>query len=337
VSILLGLVALGIFPPILQRESTGTFLIALFAGYLLSAIAISLGYVLGVSALHSAGGDGFHPRVALPWLFPHFSISLRDSLLAEGPAQVGIHLVVLAPIGLLVTLLCFAHSSVALLPALAFIVMVRPCFGGAISEAIHGGLGKPVLDTSRNLIFPPNKSWGGVQHSAWMHFDPRVIAARLSWAILWIAGVTMFAIRGANLGPAELFLDSRFWTRFAIALVLAIAIPSAVIAYASLIESVRRPFRAAKRIWRNRQQRKQAVDQPVTMKTISSTLVLSPLCQRLQIDRRRALEDKLTVVTFRKGSLLSDFTQPASDIHLIVSGAVDVYRRTSKGRPQKAW
>jgi CRP-like cAMP-binding protein len=73
------------------------------------------------------------------------------------------------------------------------------------------------------------------------------------------------------------------------------------------------------------------------MKTISSILVVSPLCQRLQIDRRRALEDKLTVVTFRQGSVLSDFSQPATDIHLIVSGAVDVYRRTSKGRPQKAW
>jgi CRP-like cAMP-binding protein len=92
-----------------------------------------------------------------------------------------------------------------------------------------------------------------------------------------------------------------------------------------------------RRQWRNRQQRKQAVDQPMTMKTISSVLVVSPLCQRMQIDRRRAIEDKLTVVTFRHGSLLSDFSQPATDIYLIASGAVDVYRRTSKGRPQKAW
>jgi len=43
------------------------------------------------------------------------------------------------------------------------------------------------------------------------------------------------------------------------------------------------------------------------------------------------------VVTFRQGTLLSDFSRPATDIHFIVSGSVDVYRRTPKGRPQRAW
>jgi CRP-like cAMP-binding protein len=337
VSILLGLLALSVFPLGLPQGTVFQVVTAFLVGYVLSAIAISLGNVLGISALHAAGGDGFHPRIGLPWLFPHFSISLRDSLLAESSAQYGIHLVGLAPIGLLVVVLCLFRPGSALLPAIIFAAMVRPCFGGAINQAIHAGLGKPVLDTSRSLIFPSNKSWGGLQHSARMHLDPQVIAARLIWAVLWLASVTMFAIRGAGLTPSELFLDWHFWARFAFVLAGAIIIPAGVIAYASLMESARRPIRAAKRYWRNRQQRKQAVDQPVTMKTISSILVVSPLCQRMQIDRRRALEDKLTVVTFRPGALFSDFSLPATDIHLIVSGAVDVYRRTPKGRPQRAW
>ena len=95
----------------------------------------------------------------------------------------------------------------------------------------------------------------------------------------------------------------------------AIAIPTAVFAYASLMETVQRPIKATRRYWRNRQQRKLAVDQPVTMKTISSTLVVSPLCQRLQIDRRRALEDKLTVVTFRQGTISPiSHSQPPTSI-----------------------
>jgi hypothetical protein len=132
-------------------------------------------------------------------------------------------------------------------------------------------------------------------------------------------------------------LDWHFWANFVLVLTTAIVIPACVIAFASLMESARRPLKAAKRYLRNREQRNLAIDQPVTMKTISSILVVSPLCQRMQIDRRRALEDKLTVVTFRQGTLLSDFSQPATDIHLIVSGSVDVYRRTPKGRPQRAW
>ena len=337
ISILLGLLALSISPPELEGVSVMHFMGGLLIGYVLSVIAISLGNVLGVSALHAAGGDGFHARIGLPWLFPHFTVSLRDALLAETRAQMGIHLVGLAPISLLVAILCLFRPVATLLPAIIFVAMVRPCFGGAINEAIHVGFGKPVLDTSRNLIFPANKSWGGLQHSAWMHFDPPVIAARLIWAVLWIAGVTMFAIRCIGFSTSGLFLDWHFWTRVAFVIAGAIAIPAAVIGYASLMESARRPLKAARKFWRNRAQRRQAADQPVTMKTILSILVVSPLCQRLQIDRRRALEDKLTVVTFRQGSILSDFSQPATDIHLIVSGAVDVYRRTSKGRPQKAW
>ncbi len=336
-SILLGILALGIRPPEHPGGNVSQIVTAMLIGYLACALAVSLGNVLGVSALHAAGGDGFHPRIGLPWLFPHFSISLRDSLLAESSAQVGIHLIALAPISLLVALLCLFRPQSALLPAVIFAIMIRPSFGGAISQAIYAGFRRPVLDTTRNLIFPANRRWGGLQHSARMHFDPPVVAARLIWAISWIAGVTLFVIRSAGLSPSGLLLNRHFWVNFALVLTAAVVIPVGVIAVASLIESARRPLKAARRYWRNRQQRRLAFDQPVTMKTISSILVVSPLCQRMQIDRRRALEDKLTVVTFRQGTLLSDFNQPAPDIHLIVSGAVDVYRRTAKGRPQIAW
>lgn len=336
-SILLGIVSLGVRPPGIPGGSVSHILGTLLVGYVLSALAVSLGNVLGVSALHSAGGDGFHPRIGWPWLFPHFSISLRDSLLAESSAQLGIHLVGLAPISLLVAFLCVIRPEWALPPAVIFAVLIRPCFGGIISEAIHAGFGRPVLDTSRNLIFPANRRWGGLQHSARTHFDPPVVAARLLWAVLWIGGVTLFVIRDTGFSPSSLLADWHFWTNFAFVLAVAIALPAGVIGYASLMESARRPYKAAKRFWRNRAQRNLAVDQPVTMKTISSILVVSPLCQRMQIDRRRALEDKLTVVTFRQGTVLSDFSQPATDIHLIVSGAVDVYRRTPKGRPHRAW
>ena len=336
-SVACAMLALAIVPPRLPDGGFGATVAAFLIGYVTSAMAVSLGNVLGVSALHSAGGDGLHARLGWPWLFPHFSINLRDCLLAESSAQLSIHLVRLAPIGLLVTLLCLFRPQASLLPAIIFSIMVRPCFGGAINKAIHAGLGKPVLDTSHHLIFPANKSWGGLQHSARMHFDPPVVAARLAWAMLWIAGVTFLAVRSAGLTPSELFFDWHFWTNFVLVLVVGVVVPAGVIAYASIMEMVRQPIRAARKHWRNRQQRRLAVDQPVTMKTISSILVVSPLCQRMQIDRRRAIEDKLTVVTFRQGTLLSDFSQPATDIHLIVSGAVDVLRRTPKGRPQRAW
>jgi CRP-like cAMP-binding protein len=83
--------------------------------------------------------------------------------------------------------------------------------------------------------------------------------------------------------------------------------------------------------------RKRAVFQPVTMKTITGTLAASPICQQLPADRRRALADAVNVVTLPRGNLLADFNKPASEIYIIVSGAVDVFRRDHKGRLQRVW
>jgi CRP-like cAMP-binding protein len=332
-----GILALALVPPRWPGGGVVAILAATAIGYVGAAVAASLGNVLGVSALHAAGGDGLHPRVSWPWLFPHFGINLHDSLLLPRPAQQGIHLVRLAPMGLLVALLCLFRPQSSLLPAIIFAIMVRPSFGGAINKAIHACLGRPVLDTSHHLLFPPNKSWTGLRRSARMLIDPPVIAARLTWAFLWIAVVTIWGIRSVGLSPSEMFLDLHFWTRAAAVVAIAVVIPATVMAYVSMMETIRRPIRAARRRWRIRGQRRQAVYQPVTMNAISSMLAASPVCQRLPIDRRRAIEGKLAAVTFRKGVLFSDFTRPAAEILLIVSGVVGVYRRTAKGRPQRAW
>ena len=111
VFVITGLLSLAIVPPHLPGGSTMTAITGLVVGYVAAAIAVSLGNVLGVSALHAAGGDGLHPRISWPWLLPHFGISLRDCLLADGSAQLGIHLVRLAPIGLLVTFLSLLHPQ----------------------------------------------------------------------------------------------------------------------------------------------------------------------------------------------------------------------------------
>ena len=123
------LLAVMIFPPHFPGGAAAEIMLAILAGYLGAAASISLGNVLGVAVLHAAGRDAFRPQLSWSWLLPHFSIDLHDSILVDAQAQVGIHLVRLAPLGLLVTGLCIGWPQAALLPSIILGLAVRPCFG----------------------------------------------------------------------------------------------------------------------------------------------------------------------------------------------------------------
>jgi CRP-like cAMP-binding protein len=170
-----------------------------------------------------------------------------------------------------------------------------------------------------------------------MQFDRPVVAARLAWGLLWIGGMTSFGIRAAGVAVSDLILDWHFWKVFGVVFAIAVAVPAGVMVCIAAAESVRRPLRRLRQRHRLSQQRKQAVHQPVTTRTITSTLAISPVCQQLPIDRRQLLAELVTVTTIHRGTVLADFNRPAAEIHLIVSGTVDVFRRTQKGHPQRVW
>ncbi len=331
------LAAVAILPPHGPGSSVLAIILAVLSGYLGLAAAVSLGNVMGAAVLHAAGRDAFQPRFSWAWLLPHFSIDLRDAILIEAQAQLGIQLIRLAPMSLLVIGLCMLWPQAALLPSLVLGVAIRPCFGGAMCEAINAHFGKPILDTARHLLFEPNRNWGGYWRAARLQFDRPVVAARLVWGFLWIGGMTSFGIRAANIALRDLILDWHFWKGFALIFSVVVAVPTLVVIGVAITESVRRPVRRAKRSRRLAQQRKLALHQPVTIRTIASTLAISPVGQQLPIDRRQAMAEQLTVATLRPGTVLADYNRPATEIHLIVSGAIDVYRRTQKGRQECVW
>jgi CRP-like cAMP-binding protein len=335
--LVVGLLAIMIWPPCLPGGNWLGIIYTILAGYLGAAAMVSLGNVLGASVLHAAGGDAYRPRLSWFWLLPHFSLDLRDVQLVDARAQLGMELIRPAPLGLLVAVLCLWWPQAALLPALLFALKVRPCFGGAICRAITIYWGKPVLDTSSHMLFPANRNWAGLWRTTRLQFDWRVVTARLVWSLLWVGGITTLGSWIAGVAVSELIFDWHFWKIFGVVYAITMAIPAGVFACVAAMESMRQPLLAAKKYWRVRRQRLRALDQPCTMKTITSTLAISSVCQQLPLDRRRVLAEQVIVVTFPRGSMLADFSQPADHIHLIVSGAIDVYRRTPKGRAHRVW
>ena len=332
-----GRLAIAIWPPHLPGGNWLDIIFTILAGYLGAAAMVSLGNVLGASVLHAAGGDPYRFRLGWSWLLPHFSLDLRDAQLVDVRAQLGMQLIRPAPLGLLVAVLCLWWPQAALLPTLLFALKIRPCFGGAICRAITIHWGKPVLDTCSHMLFPANRNWAGLWRATRLQFDWRVVTARLVWGLLWVGGMTALGSRIAGVAVSDLMFDWHFWKIFGVVYAITMAIPAGVLACVAAVESMRQPLLAVKKYWRVRQQRIRAFDQPCTTKTITSTLAISSVCQQLPLDRRRVLAEQVTVVTFPQGSILADFNQPADHIHLIVSGAIDVYRRTPKGRPHRVW
>jgi CRP-like cAMP-binding protein len=331
------MLAIAMRPPRLPTGNWFEILVVLLAGLIGTSVAVSLGTILSASVLHAAGSDSFRPHLSLSWGLPRFNLDLRDSLLVNACAQLAIQLVRSTPMALLVIILCIWQPQVALLPVVLFALLVRPLFGGPISHPTNAGLGKPVLDTSSRLLFPANRNWAGLRRTARLQFDLPVVAARLVWAFLWVGGITLLGGRIAGVTVSDLLFDWHFWRVFGLVLAIAAAIPASMLAFIATAESLREPIRMIKKHWRVRQSRKREAFQPVTMKTITGVMAISPAFQQLPTDRRRAVADTVTVVTLPPGSVLADFDKPAAEIHLIVSGAIDVFRRSEKGRPQRVW
>ena len=87
------LLTIGIRPPRLPPGTLTEILLTLLAGYLGTAVAVSLGTILSASVLHSAGGDASRPHLSWSWGLPRFNLDLRDSLIVDACAQRAIQLV----------------------------------------------------------------------------------------------------------------------------------------------------------------------------------------------------------------------------------------------------
>jgi CRP-like cAMP-binding protein len=223
-------------------------------------------------------------------------------------------------------------------PVVALLGLARPVLGGLATEIINAARGYPMLDTAHDMLFPPNRTWESLRRAARQHFAPRVVAVRALWAVLWIVAVFQLGFNAAGVSVREVWLDWRFWGQIGLVLAAAVLIFLLVVLYLVAVGNVAEPVRRFLAARRLRQAREQRPYEPVTEETVSGTLALSPVCQRLPPPERNALVGQLKPAIHRARERLTDFDQPPpKEMWLIVSGAVDVFRRTATGRPDPAW
>jgi len=330
-------VAMVVRPPDLSDLSGVGLIVALVVGLLLAVLSLSLGYVLAASALHWAGGEIYRPRLQWSALLPHFTADLQDVRIMNRATRIQICLLRLAPVALVVGILAWLRPPWSFLPVATLLGLLRPVLGGRATEIITAVRGHPLLDTSHSMLFPPNRSWRALHRAARQHFDSQVVALRVVWAILWIAVVFQLGFNSAGVSVRGIWLDWHFWRLVGFVLA-AVSVASLLgLLYLVTVGDIAEPTRRLVVERRLRKIRGQQPYEPVTEETVSGTLVLSPVCQRLPPPERAALAAQLHPAVHPARERLLDFAQPPKEMWLIVSGAVDVFRRTPAGRPEFAW
>ncbi len=337
IAIAAALVSAWVRLPDLSELGQKPLLLALVVGWVVVALAISLGYAFAASVLWHTGGDIYRPRLQWSWLVPRFTVNLGDLRIMNRTIRLQAHLARLAPMAACATALVWWQPAWAILPLAAMLVMLRPILGGVATEIITAARGHPLLDTSHQMLFAPNQSWTGMFRAARQHFDSRVVALRIIWGLLWVATVLQFGFNAAGIGLGDVWHDWRFWRLGALIFAGVLAAGFLAFAYLVIAARIRDP---ARRLIATRQLRKARhlrPFEPVTDENISAAVMLSAICQRLAPPERDELARNLRPVIIPSRHRLADFNRPPSEAWLIVSGAVDVFRRGPSGRIECAW
>lgn len=335
--LLLGIVSAAIHPPALAALDATQWKLVVACGYVACAVGLSLGSVFAASILRKAGGEIYRPRLRWAWLVPHFAADLEDLRIMDRATRIAIHLALLAPTAALVAALAWSQPAWSFLPLVLLLGLLRPVLGGTATAIITAARGHPLLDTSYRMLFEPNRSWSGMYRAARQHFDSRVVALRIIWGVIWIAAALELGFVAAGVPFAAARLGWEFWRGAATIFAGIVAAAILAMLYFTVAAQLREPLRrfaAARQLGRNR--RLQPF-RPITSETINATLALSAVCQRLAPQEREQLARLVKPVAIPAHTRLLDFGHPVTEAWLLVSGAVDVYRRTPAGRVELAW
>ncbi len=332
-----GLISPLVRPPTLSYLGLGGWAVVLGVGVAASSLALSLGFVLAAAILRGADGEVYRPRFRLSGLLPAFGIDLQDQRIMDRSTRLAIHLARLAPVGIAVAALAWSRPAWAFVPLVTLMGLLRPALGGLANEIIMAARGHPLLDTSQQMLFLPNRSWSGLTRAARQHFESQVVALRIAWGLLWIVAVLQFTFGVAGVSFKVMWLDWHVWLITGATFVGIIGLILLVFAYLAVASRIREPARRFFAARALKKVRKLRPFEPVTQEAIAATMAKSVVCQRLAPPDRDELATALQPVVIPARKLLLDFDQPAQEAWLIVSGAVDVFRRTPAGRMERAW
>lgn len=311
--------------------------IDLLIGWGLLCAGLSIGQAMAASVLRAGNGEVYDPEFRFLRPFPYFGVSLEDASMTSRRTQVGIWCARLFPVAATSAVLWFYRPSWGVLHVVGLMVMLRPFANGSVSQMISTICRGLVLDTQKNFLFSLNQRWRVRLQFGLSRISAYYVIARLVWGVVWTLLVIFVALRAANESMEEVFGSVAYWRD--VSAVFGIAGIATILAYVG-VPVVRAIWtyviakeRELAKTW-SRWRVKEAM--PATEEQISRVLSESLLFRRIAAAERSDLRDRGTLKVFKGRKTICTFSDKSTEVGVIISGRLLVYRRLKCGRPEKA-
>lgn len=307
-------------------------IIDLAIGWAIWGAALSLGYLLGASVLHHAGGRFPPPRRRLLRVVPHVHVELRDSILQPRCVRAAVELVCIAPVLATAAATCALQQTWAVLPMAGALVALNPWYG-PMARWRRLFSNQLRVDTDHDFIFSTNRQPKRLIRSFRRHLDGNALAALLAMSLLWLAIATHVIYQALDVRTLELLSNSWYWERIGIISGGLVGLSVLGISGWMIYTFTRR--RGARLIHDVQHQSRRWKIRPtgrLSQAEMLKAMARSPLFRSVPMQKQLELARKFVLKRFNPWRLLSD-PDAEPEVGLIVRGSATVFRRDALGRP----
>ncbi|MBC7368594.1 MAG: PH domain-containing protein, partial [Undibacterium sp.] len=177
----------------------------LLTGWLLSCVAMSLGYAAAACVLKGAGGEIYHPKFHWLTLAPHFRVDLEDVIMTGQKTEIDVALVRMAPQFILAALAAL-YAPALLLPLLCGVfVVISPFWRSPMLDLLRALYRDPRLSTSYDFMFAQNRLFSVLLRSRIKFADRTFLLVCSSYTLVWLFLLFSAGTSLLNVNAPELF------------------------------------------------------------------------------------------------------------------------------------
>jgi len=303
------------------------------AGWVLWAVALSLGNVMAASVLARKGGEVYRPRFLWQRPVPHFSVDLADACLQAARVRATLELAKYTPLSLMTAGALYLGGGWALPLLAGFFFAFRPLGNGMPGRVFALMRRHAQLDTSHSFEFSLNRRPAIYWRAWWQGIDWGLIGVELAYAGAWTFAVTWVVFGSLGMSAREVLADWSYWQQCLPWLGGAVLLMFVYILVRQLYELSLEKLRQARRhlrlAWaRWRAEVKFPDTEAALMKLVSSNVLLGQLNLYDQV----LIARELRPVQFKAWKSVVAFDETPKRVGLIFSGRAVACDHLKSGR-----
>lgn len=306
----------------------------LITGWLLSCVAMSLGYAAAACVLKSAGGEIYHPKFHWLTLAPHFRVDLEDVIMTGQKTEIDVALVRMAPQFILAALAAL-YAPPLLLPLLCGVfVVISPFWRSPMLDLLRALYRDPRLSTSYDFMFAQNRLFSVLLRSRIQFADRTFLLICSTYTLVWLfllfsAGTTLLDVNAMELFHRFKAAGGLHFTALAL-LTLFGAMATCTVGVVSWI-GISHFLR-----WRREvaERKRVPVVAPVTLATVAELLSQTLLFRNLEAEELKATVGAVTAEQYPAGAYVVREGEPGDRLYIVYSGRVEVLREQSVAEPE---